>query len=150
MQEKIEDIKHIQYSLWGMYKDFLADKDSDRYKDRTNVFLNDCKEYLKYFCRNLIITYTAMIDVLTEDFKNGRDIEVKHEEIKHIQNTIWAMYNSYLTDHGMKKWNEDMRKLAQEYYNKCDEQLLTFCQHLLITWCPIINGFAEEFRNGNI
>ena len=148
MQEKIEDIKHIQYSLWGMYKDFLADKDSDRYKNRTNAFLNDCKESLRYFCRNLVITWTVVVDVLAEDFRNGRDVEEKHKDITHIQNTIWAMYKDYLEDHDMKKWNKGMGKVTQEYYKNGDEQILTFVQWFLITWCPIISGFAEEFRKG--
>ena len=73
-------------------------------------------------------------------------MQEKIEDIKHIQNTIWAMYKAYLADHDMKKWNEEMEKLTQEYYKKGDEQLLSFCQNLLITWCPIISGFAEEFR----
>lgn len=146
MQEKIEDIENIQYSLWGMYKDFLVDKDSSKYKNRTGIFLNDCKESLKYFCRNLIITWTAIVDGLAEDFRNGCDVDGKTNCIKHIQNTIWAMYKAYLADHDMRKWNEGMGKLTQEYYQKDDEQLLTFCQHLLISWCPIISGFAEEFR----
>lgn len=148
MQEKIEDIKHIQYSLWGMYKDFLADKDSDRYKDRTNAFLNDCKESLKYFCRNLIITWTAIVDGLAEDFRNGCDVEEKTDCIKHIQNTIWAMYKDFLSNHDMKKWNDRMGNLTKKYEDKGDQHLLSFCQNLLITWCPIISGFAEGFRKG--
>lgn len=73
-------------------------------------------------------------------------IKERHKEIWHIQNTIWAMYKGYLADHDMKKWNEEMGKLTKEYSDKGDQQLLTFVQWSLITWCPIINGFAEEFR----
>lgn len=75
-------------------------------------------------------------------------MQKKIEDIKHIQNTIWSMYKSYLSDHDMKKWNDGMSKLTKEYANKDDQQLLSFCQNLLITWCPIISGFAEEFRKG--
>ena len=75
-------------------------------------------------------------------------IEERHKEITHIQNTIWAMYKDFLTDHDMKKWNDGMGKLTQEYYEKGDPQLLTFCQHLLISWTPIISGFAEEYYGG--
>jgi len=75
-------------------------------------------------------------------------IEERHKEISHIQNTIWAMYKAYLLDHDMKKWNDGMGKLTKEYADNGDEQLLTFVQWLLITWCPIISGFAEEFRKG--
>lgn len=76
-------------------------------------------------------------------------IEERHKEITHIQNTIWAMYKDFLADHDMKKWNEGMGKLTKEYAEKCDQQLLSFCQNLLITWCPIISGFEEEFRKGD-
>lgn len=75
-------------------------------------------------------------------------IEEKHKNITHIQNTIWGMYKAYLSDHDMKKWNEGMGRLAKEYADKGDQQLLTFVQWSLITWCPIISGFAEEFRKG--
>lgn len=149
MQEKIEDIKHIQYSLWGMYKDFLADKDSDRYKDRTNAFLNDYKESLKYFCRNLIITWTAIVDGLAEDFRNGCDVEEKTDCIKHIQNSIWTMYKDFLSDHDMVAYNRKMGELTNLYADKGDKQLLSFCQDVFISWCPIINEFAEEFRKGD-
>lgn len=73
-------------------------------------------------------------------------IEERHKEISHIQNTIWAMYKDFLADHDMKKWNDGMGSLTKEYAEKGDKQLLTFVQWSLITWCPIISGFSEEFR----
>lgn len=76
-------------------------------------------------------------------------MQEKIEDIKHIQNTIWAMYKDFLVNHDMKKWNEEIGKLTKEYADKGDEQLLTFVRWSLITWCPIINGFAEEFRKGD-
>lgn len=75
-------------------------------------------------------------------------IKERHKEITHIQNTIWAAYKDFLSDHDMAACNHKMQDLAREYVFKGDEQLLTFVQWLLITWSPIINGFAEEFRNG--
>lgn len=146
MQEKIEDIRQIQISLWGMYKDFLADKDSGRYKDRADSFLNACKEPLKYFCRNLVTTWTAVVYGLAEDFSNGCDVGEKTNCIKHIQNTVWAMYKAFLSDHDMAAYNRKAGELSKEYYDKGDTQLLSFCQNILISWCPVINGFAEEFR----
>lgn len=72
----------------------------------------------------------------------------KTEDIKHIQNTIWAMYKDFLKDHNMMEYNRKMGELAKEYYEKGDKQLLSFCQNLLITWAPIISSLAEGFRNG--
>ena len=148
MQKKIEDIEHIQYSLWGMYKDFLADKDLDRYKSRTDAFLNGYKESRKYFCRNLIIEWTAVVDGLAEDFKHGRNVEEKTNCIKHIQNTLWAMYKDFLEDHDMGVYNNKAQKLTREYARKGDKQLLSFCQNMILSWSPIINESAEEFRKG--
>lgn len=72
----------------------------------------------------------------------------KYEDIKHIQNTIWAMYRAYLKDHDMKAYNRKMGELSKEYYDKGDKQLSNFCDCLLITWAPIIMGFAMEFNEG--
>ena len=77
-------------------------------------------------------------------------IEERHKEITHIQNTIWAMYKDFLSDHDMTAYNRKMGELTKEYYDKKDKQMLYFCQNILISWCPIINGFAEEFRKGDL
>lgn len=71
----------------------------------------------------------------------------KTEDIKHIQNTVWAMYKDFLSDHDMAAYNRRMGGLAKEYADKGDQRLLSFCQNILISWAPIINEFAEEFRN---
>ncbi len=72
----------------------------------------------------------------------------RHKEITHIQNTIWAMYKQFLSDHDIEEYNRNMGKLAKEYADKGDKQLLLFCQNLLISWAPVVNTFAEEFRSG--
>lgn len=76
-------------------------------------------------------------------------IEERHKEITRIQNMIWAMYKDFLSDHDMAAYNRKMGELTKEYYDKGDKQQLSFCQNILIAWCPIINGFAEEFRKGD-
>lgn len=70
----------------------------------------------------------------------------KMEDIKHIQNTIWAMYKGYLENHDMKEYNRKMGELAKEYHEKGDKQLLNFSQNLMVTWAPIISSFAKEFN----
>lgn len=76
-------------------------------------------------------------------------MQEKIEDIKNIQNTIWAMYKDFLANHDMKAYNRKMRDLSKKYSEKGDQQLISFVQGAFITWCPIINGFAEEFRKGN-
>ncbi len=71
----------------------------------------------------------------------------KHKEIAHIQNMVWAMYKDFLSDHDMAAYNHKMEGLVKEYCGKGDRQLLSFCQDILISWCPIIQGFAERFRD---
>ena len=49
-------------------------------------------------------------------------IEERHKEITHIQNTIWAMYKDFLSDHDMEAYNRKMGELSKEYYDKGDKQ----------------------------
>ena len=76
-------------------------------------------------------------------------IEERHKEISHIQNTVWSMYKDFLADHDMAAYNRRMGELTKEYYDKSDMQMLSFCQNILISWCPVINEFAEKFRKGD-
>ncbi len=146
MQEKIDDIKNIQQSMWEMYKDFLANKDLDRYKACSRVFMDEHVGILKYFCSNLVNTWLPAIDGLAKDFRNNHDVKAKTDHIKYIQNTVWKMYKDFLADHDMREYNRKMGELAKEYQNKGDGQLLSFCQNILISWAPVINALAEEFR----
>ncbi len=74
------------------------------------------------------------------------EIKNRYNEITHIQNTIWKMYKDFLEDHDMRKYNQGMKELVEEYCEKDDQQLLAFCQWSFITWAPVINGLAEYFR----
>lgn len=91
----------------------------------------------------------ALVALVAKEIIMQEKIKERHKEISHIQNTIWALYKGYLTDHDMKKWNDGIISLAKEYVDKGDQKLLTFVRWLVITWCPIINGLAEEFRKGD-
>lgn len=73
-------------------------------------------------------------------------MQEKIEGIKHIQNAIWTMWKDFLSDHDMAAYNRKMGELTKMYADKGDKQLLSFCQDMFISWCPIINGFEEEFR----
>lgn len=91
----------------------------------------------------------ALVALVFKEIIMQGKIEERHKEIAHIQNTIWAMYKDFLSDHDMAAYNRKMGELTKEYYDKGDKQLLSFCQNILISWCPVINGFAEEFRKGD-
>lgn len=74
-----------------------------------------------------------------------REIKVD-EDIKHIQNTLWAMYKEFLADRSVREWTRKGEALAREYAGKKNR---SFCENLLVTWTPVINGLAEEFRDEN-
>lgn len=70
-----------------------------------------------------------------------------HEEITHIQNMLWTMYKEFLRSYDMAGYNHKAQELEEEYTGKGDRQLLSFCQNLLISWAPVMNRLAEDFRN---
>ncbi len=148
MQEKIEDIKYIQSTIWGMYKEFLENEDFAAYKFKMYALINECNP-LNYFIKNLVHIWIPLVKWLFDSIKNKCDVTETKNCIKHIQNFVWSMYVSFLSEQNMKKWNESMGVLVKEYAKKGDQQILTFVQNLLIAWCLIISGFAEEFNNGN-
>lgn len=89
----------------------------------------------------------ALVALVFKEIIMQKKIEERHKEITHIQNTIWSIYKGYLADHDMKKWNVGVEKLVKEYIDKGDQNLLNFARCTVITWCPVIEWFAEEFRN---
>lgn len=74
-------------------------------------------------------------------------IEERHKEITHIQNTIWAAYKDFLVDQNVKAYTRKISLLTKKYHEKGDLLLKYFAENEAITWCPVINEFAEEFRN---
>lgn len=74
-------------------------------------------------------------------------IEERHKEISHIQNTIWAAYKDFLSDQNVKAYTKKMSLLTKKYQDMGDSLLTSFAENEAITWSPVINKFAEEFRN---
>lgn len=65
-------------------------------------------------------------------------------DIKYIQNTIWAMYKAFSETHNMLEYNNQALELCRKYKN--NEKMLSFCQNLIITWAPVINDMMEEYK----
>lgn len=74
-------------------------------------------------------------------------IEEMHKEVTHIQNTVWAIYKDFLMDHDVKEYARKMGELSKEYSHRRDKLFLSFSQNLSVTWCNVINAFAQEFKN---
>lgn len=70
----------------------------------------------------------------------------KIEDIKNIQNTLWRIYKEFLEDHKVKAYTDKAAALVRQYDGKKD--MMLFAQTLILSWVPIINALAEDFRNG--
>ncbi len=66
-------------------------------------------------------------------------------EIKYIQNTLWAMYKEFISTHNVKKYTDQATELCKKYKER--PELLSFCQNLVVTWTPIINLLAQQHRS---
>ena len=75
-------------------------------------------------------------------------IEEMHNEVKHIQNTIWAMYSDFLKNQNKDEYNSKMVWLMEEYQKKGKRWLFQFCKFQFVGWEDVIYEFAKEFRKG--
>lgn len=66
-------------------------------------------------------------------------------EIKYIQNTLWAMWKEFQTTFSVKVYTDQAMKLVHRYDSQ--RELQCFVQNLVICWTPIINLMAEQHRN---
>ena len=73
-------------------------------------------------------------------------MNIRNDDIKYIQNTLWAMYKVFSENHNMAEYNKQAQELCRKYRN--DAKMLPFCQNLIITWAPIINGMMEAYKEG--
>lgn len=147
MQQKYnhEDIVNIQNALWVLYKDFLADKDLSRYKDRADALVNEYEGQMKVFAYNLVSVWLPVIDGFAEDFRDGRDTELREAEIKYIQNDVWMMYKQFCSLRSVKEYTRNAGSLAYKFSGR---KICSYCVDLILAWVPVINGLAEEFRRG--
>ena len=67
-------------------------------------------------------------------------------DIKYIYNTLAAMYMQFQTTHNMINYNNQATELRKKYHKK--PILDNFCTNLIISWAPVINQLAEDYRNG--
>lgn len=67
-------------------------------------------------------------------------------DIKYIQNTLWAMYKEFTSDFDVKKYTDQATSLCKKYKN--NPTMLNYCQNLVVSWTPVINEMAEQYRKG--
>ena len=73
-------------------------------------------------------------------------MQEKIEDIKNIQNTLWRIYKEFLEDKSVKGYTNKAAALVYEYDGKKD--MMLFAQTLILSWVPVINELAADFRNG--
>lgn len=67
----------------------------------------------------------------------------KLDDIKYIQNTLWSIYKDFLQDHDIREYTSKAAELVHKYKDKHD--MMLFCQNLIITWTPVLNGLNADF-----
>ena len=88
-----------------------------------------------------------LVDMVAKEIIMQKKIEERHKKITHIQNTIWEIYKTFLNNHDMAEYNQRWTELMEQYRNRADEELFSFCKCQFIKWEPIIRMFGAEFRN---
>lgn len=71
-------------------------------------------------------------------------MQEKIEDIKNIQNTLWRIYKEFLKDHKVKDYTDKAAALVRQYDGKKD--MMLFAQTLILSWVPVINSLAADFR----
>ncbi len=144
MQEKIDDIKNIQNTLWKIYKEFCANGNSEEWCNKASALINEYDENVEWFCKNLVVSWKPVIDGIALDLQNGVDIGEKYDCIKNIQNTLWSLYKRFLVDKNIKGYTDKAAALVHEYNGRKD--MMLFAQTLILSWVPVINSLAADFR----
>ena len=147
MREKIEGIQTIQETLWRIYKEFLTEKDKKSYRKQALKLEYGYEGDLKWFCRNLNSVWEPVIDLMEQCLENGDSIEQMHVCIMDIQNSVWSVYRAFMKNHQMPEYTEKSAAIVKKYKN--DKDMMLFAQTLILSWVPVINGLAEEFRDEN-
>lgn len=81
MLEKEEEIKHIQNTIWMMYKAYLKDHDMKEYnrkmKELVTEYCDKKDKLLLSFCKNLLIAWAPIISEFAKEFNGkGKDADV--------------------------------------------------------------------------
>lgn len=145
MKEKQEDIENIQKALWRTYKEFYEiSHDSGKWRDAAEALINEYDGEMEQFSKNLVSSWETVIDDIAEDFRCARDTKEKFDCVKHIQNALWGIYKEFLKDKKMKEHTGKSAALVHQYSGKKD--MMLFAQTLILSWTPVINGLAADFR----
>ena len=148
MGKKIEGIEKINRSVWMIYKDYLAKRDKKSYRNLMEDVEYGCEdEILRLFCHNISSAWETVVELLENQFKNGMDTGEITEHVMDIQNSAWAAYKAFLLSQNVKGYTEKAAALVHRYGGKKD--MMLFAQTLILSWVPVINSLAKDFRDGS-
>lgn len=146
MQEKIDGIKAINESMWRAYKEFLSGRDRGAYQKAVACLEWGYEAELRWFCRNLASAWEGVIGLLEACFEEGADAASIHSCVSDIQNSAWSIYRGFMTDHAVPEYTRRAAELTRRHSG--DKDMKLFAQTLILSWVPVINSLAEDFRNG--
>ena len=146
MKKKVDGIKEINGSMWMAYKELLSGKDKPSYLKKIYVLELGYDGELKWFCRNLASVWEPVAGLIEGNAGKGSGISEIHRSVSDIQNSAWAIYKAFMKGRDMRECTEKYAGLARRY--DYDKDMKLFAQTLILSWVPVINSLADDFRNG--
>lgn len=146
MQKIIGGIEKINKSMWTAYKEYLSTRDKKTYQKAVSSLEMEYDAKLSLFCWNLSSAWENVIIQMEMRFEEDADVSDVHSCVSDIQNSVWAIYKGFMKDHLVRECTRKYAELVQKYRH--DKEMELFAQTLILSWVPIINALAEDFRNG--
>ncbi|WP_300811087.1 hypothetical protein [uncultured Acetatifactor sp.] len=146
MQKIIDGIEKINKSMWTAYKEYLSTRDKKTYQKAVSSLEMEYDAELSLFCWNLSSAWENVIIQMEMRFEEDADVSDVHSCVSDIQNSVWAIYKGFMKDHLVRECTRKYAELVQKYRH--DKEMELFAQTLILSWVPIINALAEDFRNG--
>ena len=146
MQKIIGGIEKINKSMWTAYKEYLSTRDKKTYQKAVSSLEMEYDAELSLFCWNLSSAWENVIIQMEMRFEQDADVSDVHSCVSDIQNSVWAIYKGFMKDHLVRECTRKYAELVQKYRH--DKEMELFAQTLILSWVPIINALAEDFRNG--
>lgn len=70
------------------------------------------------------------------------EMEKVIQDVKYIQNTLWARWKEFQVDFDMRKYNRNAIELVHKYDG--NREMLLFCQNQIMTWTPLLNDLKAK------
>ena len=124
----------------------LSTRDKKTYQKAVSSLEMEYDAELSLFCWNLSSAWENVIIQMEMRFEEDADVSDVHSCVSDIQNSVWAIYKGFMKDHLVRECTRKYAELVQKYRH--DKEMELFAQTLILSWVPIINALAEDFRNG--